>query len=172
MGTFLPLQRRHGKNEKRPHYVGLASAGPWCLSAVVFVLDQLTKWLVRATMVPGEHHTLTPSFLHVSFVENTGAAFGLFKGQQWLFIGLSVAVLGWIGWAVARDRLGDRPLVWACALIFAGAFGNLIDRLRFGHVVDFIGVGIWPVFNVADSAITVGVALVLWRSLRAGHASR
>lgn len=136
------------------------------------MLDQFTKWFVRATMVPGEHHTLTPSFLHVSFVQNTGAAFGLFKGQQWFFIVLSIAVIGWIVWAVARDRLGDRLLLWACALIVAGALGNLIDRLRFGHVVDFIGVGIWPVFNVADSAISIGVALILWRSLRAGHTAK
>ena len=109
---------------------------------------------------------LLPPVLHLTYVQNTGAAFGLFKGQQLLFIGVSVAVIAWIVWELRRGRSFGGTALWACGLILGGAIGNLIDRLRLGYVIDFLDLRVWPVFNVGDSAITVGVALLIFHSIR------
>ncbi|MBI2104499.1 MAG: signal peptidase II [Candidatus Omnitrophica bacterium] len=138
---------------------------PWLIAGLILAVDQLTKFVVAAAFHPGESLPLVPGALHLTYVQNTGAAFGLLKGAQVLFIVLSLAVIAWI----ARQFLAERPLtataLWAYALVLGGAAGNLIDRLRFGYVVDFIDVRVWPVFNLGDSAITIGVALLIWRAL-------
>jgi len=129
------------------------------------VVDQLTKLAMTSSFAPGERLSLLPPLLHLTYVQNTGAAFGLFKGQQALFIILSLAVMGWIVLELTRSgRIAPR-VFWGSALILGGAAGNLIDRFRLGYVIDFIGVGIWPLFNVADSAITIGIGLLLFHSL-------
>jgi len=139
---------------------------PWLISGLTLAADQLTKFVVAAAFHPGQSLPLLPGVLHLTYIQNTGAAFGLLKGWQLLFIGLSFAVIVWI----LRQFLAKRPLaattLWAYALILGGAAGNLIDRLRFGYVVDFIDVRVWPVFNLGDSAITIGVGLLVWRALR------
>ena len=138
---------------------------PWLISGFTLAIDQLTKTLLRAAFAPGESHPLLPPLLSLTYVQNTGAAFGLFKGQQALFILMSVLVIGCIiREFIARPKMSPQVL-WGCALILGGAAGNVIDRLRFGYVVDFVGVGIWPLFNVADSAITIGVGLLLLHSV-------
>lgn len=131
---------------------------------MVFLADWLTKaWLVD-TFEPGQTLPIIPPFLHLTYVQNTGAAFGLFKGQQFLFILCSAAVMAWILWEW-RKNAWDAATLWAAALIFGGSAGNLVDRLRFGYVIDFLDLRVWPVFNVGDSAITIGVALIVWQSL-------
>ena len=140
---------------------------PWLISFLTLIADQASKRLILTTFTPGESLPLLPGALHLTYVQNTGAAFGLFKGQQIVFIGVSLLVIVW----VAREFL-RRPgaltssTLWGYALVLGGAAGNLIDRLRFGFVVDFIDVRIWPVFNIGDSAITIGVALLLWHALK------
>lgn len=109
---------------------------------------------------------LIPPFLHLTYVQNTGAAFGLLKGQQAFFVIISLVIIGWISTQFLRQALTAPVQEWACALILGGAAGNLIDRLRWGHVVDFIDLRVWPVFNLGDSAITIGVALLLLKSLK------
>ena len=139
---------------------------PWLISGAVLFLDQLTKAFVQAAWVLGERHPFLPPVVSFTYVQNTGAAFGLFKGQQWLFVPVSVVVIGWLlrEWRLAPVR---EPVTrWAEALILGGTVGNLMDRLRFGYVVDFLDLRVWPVFNVGDSAITIGVALLIWRALR------
>ncbi len=123
--------------------------------------DQLTKQLVAGRFSPGESLPLIPSVLHLTYVQNTGAAFGLFKGQQLLFIGLSLVVIAWIVREFLTKSSWAPSALWGCALVLGGATGNLVDRLRVGYVVDFIDVRVWPIFNLGDSAITVGVALLL-----------
>ncbi len=117
--------------------------------------------------MPGESLPVIPRVLHLTYVQNTGAAFGLFQGQQVVFIGMSFLVILWIGWEFLRhaDALATATR-WGYALVLGGALGNLIDRVQFGYVVDFIDVRIWPVFNLGDSAITIGVALLIFRSLK------
>lgn len=127
----------------------------------VLLLDQLTKWLILKAFVPGESLPLIPSILHLTYVQNTGAAFGLFKDMTLIFIILSLAVSAWILWELCRKGPHEMMRLWGFALVLAGAWGNLIDRVRLGYVVDMIDLRVWPVFNVADSAISVGVGLLL-----------
>ena len=138
------------------------------ISSTLLVIDQLTKWLVTRMMVPGQSIPLIPSVMHLTYVQNTGAAFGLMKGRQLIFIVMSLLVIGWLGWdMVTRPPVARRPY-WGATLIMAGAAGNLIDRLRFGYVTDFLDVRVWPVFNVGDSAITIGVLLLIWHAVQPG----
>lgn len=142
---------------------------PWLwLSALVVVLDQLSKWLAETQLVFQQPLALLPS-LNLTLMYNTGAAFSFLSDaggwQRWLFTGLavivSVALVIWLARLPARQYL----VAAALAFILGGAIGNVIDRVRLGHVIDFIQVyyGDWffPAFNAADSAITLGVAILL-----------
>jgi len=131
--------------------------------------DQLTKAITMASLTPGQSLPLLPHVLHVTYVQNTGAAFGLFKGQQLVFIVFSIIVIGWMIRELLTKPAMDAVLRWACALLLGGAAGNLIDRLRFGYVVDFIDLRVWPVFNIGDSAITIGVSLLVLHSILTRH---
>jgi len=128
-------------------------------------IDQVSKALVRASLVPGESTTLVPGVLNLTFVNNVGAAFGLFPGRQPVFMATSLLVLFVIAayWRRAHPR--EWPVVLALGLVCAGALGNLIDRAILGRVTDFFEFGFvqFPVFNVADMAILAGVGvLALW----------
>ncbi len=136
------------------------------LVAFLIVLsDQLSKWAAHAWLEPLQSVPLIPGILHLTYVRNTGAAFGLLRGWASLFIVLAVLIAGWLSLELTRrhhaplNRLG-------LALVLGGAVGNLIDRLRIGSVIDFIDLRVWPVFNLADSAITIGVGLLIWGTLR------
>lgn len=142
------------------------------LSAVVIVLDQATKYLASGLLDYGVPVPVLP-FFNLTLAHNPGAAFSFLAGasgwQRWFFIGIalvvSVLIVGWM------KRLSPREnwLAAALALILGGAIGNVIDRVMYGYVVDFIdlyyGAWHWPAFNIADSAITVGVAIMLIDSL-------
>lgn len=136
------------------------------MSALLVAADQLTKFLVVTTFLPGQRVVLGHPFFHLTYVQNTGAAFGLFKGQQAFFILMSVVVIGYLVRELLIRPVMSPQVFWGCVLILGGATGNLIDRLRLGYVIDFLGVGLWPLFNVADSAITIGIGLLLWHSLQ------
>lgn len=131
----------------------------------VVVADQATKWWISRLIPPGQTRTVLPTMLHFTHVYNPGAAFGLFPSQQWLFISAAVAVLVY-AW-IERAQIRKQPVIMqiGIALGLAGAIGNTIDRIWRGAVLDFIDVIVIPVFNVADMAITVGVALVIWAVL-------
>jgi signal peptidase II len=139
---------------------------PWLIAGLTLAADQLTKCLTVASFTPGESLPLLPPLLHLTYIQNAGAAFGLFKGQQVLFIVLSLLVMGVIVRELVTKRSMAAATQWGCGLVLGGATGNLIDRLRLGYVIDFIDLRVWPVFNVGDSAITVGVALLIWHGLR------
>jgi len=163
---------------------GTSFARPFELGsiALIVILDQLTKALVRANLPLGDSRTVFSGWLDLTHVQNTGAAFGLlndidFPYKPYVMIG--VAALALIAIAAYGTQLGfqDRLARAGLALILGGAFGNLIDRAIFGHVVDFVDVywkdvHFWA-FNVADAAITVGAALVILDMLGLGrrHAS-
>lgn len=132
---------------------------------MTLVIDQLSKFLIITRCIPGESIPLVPSILHLTYVQNTGAAFGLLKGQQVFFVAFSLVVIAWILWEFFTKPARKALILWGYALVLGGAIGNLMDRLRFGYVVDFIDLRVWPVFNVGDSAITVGVTLFIWHSL-------
>lgn len=135
------------------------------LAAVIISADQLTKWVIRETIDLGDRHSVIGPLDIVHFT-NSGAAFGVLQGAGPLLIMTSVvgmaAILVYLfnpGFAHPLMRLG-------LALMLGGAIGNLIDRVKAGEVVDFIKVPNFPAFNVADSAITIGVLLLAWAMLQ------
>jgi len=127
----------------------------------VLLADQVTKALVRAKLAVGASVPLVDGFMDLTHVRNTGAAFGLFPGRLPIFIGISTLVLGGIAWVWWRMKPRSTWAVLALGLVAGGATGNLIDRVVAGRVTDFFDVGWWPVFNVADIALDVGVAVLL-----------
>lgn len=152
------------------------------LSVVVILLDQASKWLVLNALAPYQVLEVVPN-VNLTLMFNRGAAFSFLADaggwQRWLFAGfamlVTVALVIWL----TRLRQNERLLAAGLALIIGGAVGNLIDRVAFGHVVDFLQVYLpviplrlfnpWPAFNVADSAISIGVALLLIETARSGH---
>ena len=135
-------------------------------AALVLAADQITKSFVLHHLAPDESMPAIPHLLWWTFVRNTHGAFGLFGNQAWLLIGMAIVVLG-IFWLAFRDAARDSRLIqMAFGAIVGGAIGNIIDRLHFHYVVDFIDLRWWPVFNVADSCITIGVAILVLATLR------
>lgn len=134
------------------------------------LLDQISKLAVLFLMQPGESIPLLSDFVRITFVRNSGAAFGLLSGNSVAFLLLmtTLAIVALL-FLLLRSRRDDVRVSYYLILVLAGAVGNLLDRLRFGEVVDFIDIGWknvrWPVFNLADSAVTVGVLLFLYHSL-------
>ena len=130
-------------------------------------------------MTPGESIPLIPHVLHLTYVQNTGAAFGVLRNTGPLLVLVSLAVIVVLTLALCRDdpaRETSPTARWRRAgmvLMLGGAVGNVIDRLWLGYVVDVVDLRVWPVFNLADSAITIGIGLWLWSMLReAGAGSR
>lgn len=139
---------------------GLSSAVFFSIALVVFAADQLSKVWVMRTFIPGETRVLIPRIFHLTYVQNPGAAFGLLAHRTTFFI---VASLVMILFIIFSERLLDRRYSLcrlALALQLGGALGNLFDRLRTGYVVDFLDFRIWPVFNLADTAIVLGIILI------------
>jgi signal peptidase II len=155
------------------------------VAALVLLADQATKYLVRANLSPGQSLPLAPwltPVLQITYVTNTGAAFGLFPGWSQILIAVAVIVIAALVWYYFQLPDGQWLMHVALGLQLGGASGNLIDRLRFGgSVVDFVDLNIWPlrwwpVFNVADSSIVVGVIvltlLMIWEERREERADR
>lgn len=138
------------------------------LAGIIIVLDQLSKWIVLASLQPGETRYVAPFFNWV-LTFNAGAAFSFLSDaggwQRWFFTVLALGVSLWIV-SMLRRHSGEFRLSLALTLILGGALGNVVDRIRFGAVVDFVqwhAAGYyWPAFNVADSAITIGAVLMVW----------
>lgn len=128
---------------------------------LALIFDQLTKWQVIENLAVDESWPAT-GFFRFTHAWNTGTAFSLFQGQgdtlMWVSLG-AVVVLTWI-----YRSIDDPPWVLRIAfgLQFGGAIGNIVDRIRLGHVTDFIDIGTWPVFNIADSSIVVGISLMIF----------
>jgi signal peptidase II len=146
---------------------------PWlAVAAAVIVLDQVTKAMIVAAFRLGDARTLSP-FFDIVRAHHRGAAFSFLNDasgwQRWFFVVLGIVAAGFIVWLLRRHG-GQRMFGWALALILGGALGNVIDRLVHGHVIDFVQVHwnqhYFPAFNVADSAITVGAALLILDEIR------
>jgi signal peptidase II len=133
----------------------------WLSALIVLGLDQWTKHIVVTTFDPGESRIFIPHVLYWTYVQNRAGAFGLFGTQTWLLVAMALGVLA-LFWYAFRDVARHSLLVRiAFGAIVGGAFGNIIDRFHYSFVVDFIDLRWWPVFNVADSCITVGVGLLV-----------
>ncbi len=149
---------------------GRASRRAAVVAAVVVLADQITKQLVRSSIALGSSRHVLPGITLVR-AQNSGIAFSLFAGGDLGVIVVAAVVLAVVLTYFARMR--ERPWMWLpCGLIAGGALGNLIDRLRDGVVTDFIKLPHWPAFNLADTAITLGVIALLWVVARGGTAAR
>ena len=151
-----------------------ASLAPWLgIASIVILFDQLTKILVEKLFVFGEEKVIT-SFFNLVLAYNKGAAFGFLNNQpgwqRYLFTAIGMAAVVFII-HLLRRHAGQRLFCWALALIMGGAIGNVIDRVLYGHVIDFLDFhfGSWghfPAFNLADSAISLGAFLFIYDELR------
>ena len=151
----------------------------WLALAVV-AADRFTKTLLDRATQPGFVRTLIPGFLNLVHARNSGIAFSIFAdaNSPWLRVALiallSTAVV-LITWLLSTGRAGHGAMRWGLALVLAGAAGNLIDRIAYGSVLDFLDFHVrnwhWPAFNVADSSISIGAALILWEMTWGAHES-
>ena len=142
---------------------------PFLIAGIVVVIDQVTKAIATTHLRCETSLTLIGKICSLTLVNNTGAAFGLFKNQTVVFILISAIAIIFIGFYLIKRKVG---YYLPMALILGGAVGNLIDRLRFGHVIDFIDFHFWPVFNVADSCITIGAIILFFLIIRGKDVSR
>ncbi|TDR73551.1 signal peptidase II [Paludibacterium purpuratum] len=147
---------------------------PWFgIALLIIVSDQLAKLYFNGTYQYGETRAVIPGLFNFTLIYNPGAAFSFLADaggwQKHVFTVLAFAVSGWLGWNILRGHFSCL-MRWAAALIMGGALGNVIDRMAYGHVVDFIQVyyhdWYYPAFNLADSAICIGAALMVLDSLR------
>ena len=138
----------------------------WVLAAVVLLLDQSSKSLIVAWLDWGESWP-AEGFLRFTHARNTGTAFSLFQGHSNILSIVAVFAVGILLWVYATTGARSFVLRLALGLQLGGALGNLLDRLQQGYVTDFIDVGWWPIFNVADSAISIGIVLMVWYFLTA-----
>ena len=129
--------------------------------SAILVLDRLTKFLVSNELNLNSSIPLIKGIFYISLVHNRGAAFGFLKNQLPLFIATSLIAIILI-WRALKSNKYSKTYTIALSLILAGALGNLVDRLLYGYVIDFLDFRVWPVFNVADSAITIGAIILGW----------
>jgi signal peptidase II len=165
--------------KKKPAFTASTAAArgslmPWLgIAFIVILLDQLSKITVTTLFEHGEEKPVT-GFFNIVLAYNPGAAFSFLSNQggwqRYLFTAIALAAVGFI-LHLLRRHAGQRMFCWSLALIMGGALGNVIDRLAYGHVIDFLdfhwaGFGHFPAFNIADSAITIGAILFIFDELR------
>jgi len=133
-------------------------------AGLILLVDRVSKFVVMAQMTEGQSIPLIPPLLYLTYVQNRGAAFGFFQGKVALLSAIAVLCLLFIltQWKLIRTK--SAFVRWGVSIALAGAIGNLVDRLRWGAVIDFVDIRVF-VFNVADVAIVFGVALLFWEVL-------
>ena len=137
------------------------TVGFWALALSVLFLDQLTKLAVRHWLPVGTEVPIVSPVLSLTHARNTGAAFGILPDGTTLFLVASFGACLFLAWLGPRFAREHSLLFWALGCQFGGALGNLADRLLFGEVTDFLDFHVWPVFNLADTALTVGAGLLV-----------
>lgn len=147
----------------------------WMLPVGIVAIDQILKAIIVMWLGPdaGTHRwEFAGAFLALTYLENTGAAFGMLPDHTELLAALSIIIVAACGFLMWRESKVHPLTACGIAFVVGGAVGNMIDRIRLGYVVDFIAVGIWPTFNIADSAITIGIVLLVWSVIRDERAVR
>ena len=150
------------------------------LSLAVVAADRVTKILLDRTTELGWHRSIIPGFLNLVHARNRGVAFSIFADSEspWLRAALIVLALGAVtlfAWMLATGRAGTRAERWGFALVLGGAMGNVLDRILYGSVLDFLDFYVrdwhWPAFNVADACLSIGVTLIFWEMIFGARAS-
>lgn len=146
---------------KRHYYIGLSLF----ILIVVLIADQLTKWVVATQMMIGDSFTVIPNFLSITSHRNNGAAWGILSGQMGFFILITIMIIIALVVFYIREAKNNLFMQVAISLLLAGALGNFIDRVMNGEVVDFVDTLIFgydfPIFNIADASLTLGVGLLV-----------
>lgn len=145
----------------------------WLTMLGVLVIDRVLKIFIQGHFYPNESLIVIPKILHITYVLNPGAAFGLMAGKTWIFIVTALLVIIGVIFAYFRIPKTEKMLRLTLGMIGGGALGNLYDRVMIGKVVDYLDFQIWPfVFNFADSMIVIGVGILLLVMYRQDHQSR
>jgi signal peptidase II len=148
------------------------------VSAPVLVLDQITKALITRSLGLHESVVVIEGFFSLTYIRNPGAAFGVFADRTdgfrtLFFLAISIFAIGLLLYFLVKTSRRDRLSLIAISMLFGGALGNLVDRVRLGEVIDFfdfyVGSYHWPAFNVADSAITIGISLLIFDTFMKGQ---
>ena len=143
------------------------------LSILVITSDRILKFIIFKNFSIGFSFPLIKNFLYITPTCNKGIAFGLFKDNSMLIlIAASMLTAILIIYIIVVKKPKSKLILSGLVLILSGAIGNLIDRILYGHVLDFIDFRIWPVFNISDSAITIGASLLIWYLLKAREEKR
>lgn len=146
---------------KKKYYIGLSLI----VAIVILIIDQLTKKIITATMNIGDSYEVIPHFLNITSHRNNGAAWGILSGRMGFFYIITLIILAVLIIFYIKETKYNAFMQVAISLLFAGALGNFIDRLFNGEVVDFIDTNIFgydfPIFNIADSSLTIGVIFVI-----------
>ena len=133
------------------------------LIVIIFILDQIIKSLIDNALTLKQSITILPNILYFTKAYNTGASFSILQGQQWFFIIFAIVVIITIIYYYKKIPINQRLFI---AFILAGSLGNLVDRIHYGYVIDFIDFKIWPVFNIADTAVCIGAAGLIYYILK------
>lgn len=135
------------------------------LSIIFLIIDQITKILVVNSLVPGENIEIIKNIFNIIYTNNTGAAFSILLGKRIFLIVVAVLIIGVLLYYIKRNKIEKKIDIIALSFVIGGSLGNLIDRIVRGYVIDFISIKIgnynFPIFNVADALIVVGVILLL-----------
>lgn len=146
---------------KRQYYIGTTLF----IAIIILILDQITKFVIASSMRIGDSFEVIPGFLNITSHRNNGAAWGILSGKMSFFVIITVIILIVLIVFYIKEAKHNLFMQIALSLLFAGALGNFIDRLFHGEVVDFIDTYIFgynfPIFNVADSSLTIGVILII-----------
>ena len=141
----------------------------WISILAVLVIDQGSKFLIRKNLSLYESIPIIPDFFHLTYIENPGAAFGIFAHQRIFFIIITILILIGILYFYFKLQQEQWLLKLSLGLVVGGAIGNFLDRLRWGAVIDFLDFRIWPVFNIADTAIVIGMIVIAYQVLVKGE---
>ncbi len=160
MQTAKDIQSNALRSFFKTHYLAL------CISLGILIVDQISKNWVLSHLQAGKTIPVIKGIFHLSFVQNTGIAFGLFQNANLFFLITSFIIMLGVIYTLLHTGKDEKKLHVLLGMVLGGAMGNIVDRIFLGYVVDFLDFRIWPVFNVADSAITlaiIGLIVVLWK---------
>ena len=136
------------------------------IALIAVLIDQITKLLIKTNFQLNQGIPLVQDVFHLRYIRNFGAGFGIMQQQTWILIFISITVIGVILYYLDRIKDKDVLLQFLVGFVLGGTIGNLIDRVSYGSVIDFLDFRIWPVFNFADGFVTIGIiglVVYLWR---------
>ena len=136
------------------------------ITLIIIFIDQITKFLIKINFELNQTLPILKNIFHLTYIHNFGAGFGILQQQRFILIFISIIVIGFILFYLDRIKEKERLLQILVGFILGGTIGNLIDRIAYGYVIDFLDFRVWPIFNFADSFVTIGVIgliIYFWR---------